>query len=127
MEDRKSETQKFIIELKREWRTLWEDRFDDRVRAEGIANQDYPRLHVERGLVITATRDFKSPDFVEILQSHNVIPNPSVGGWGKFIRDSISKKKLSVKRGRSVPFEPERVGEQQRRKGGRGWLHLSAR
>ncbi len=127
MEQRKSENQKFISELKKEWRTLWDDRFDDRVRAEGIANQDYPRLHVERGLVITATRDFKSLDFVEILHSHNVISNPSVGGWGKFIRDSISKKKLSTKRGRSVPSEPERVGEQQRKKGGRGWLHLSAR
>lgn len=116
--------QTFIDELKKEWRVLWRDRIDDRVRAEGIANEDYPRLDVERGLVIVATRDYKPPDFVEILQRHNLAPpSPSVGGWGKFIRDVLSKQKRITKRRRQAPLEPDRKEKQQRKKGGRGWLH----
>jgi len=114
----------FIDELKREWRVLWRDRFDDRVRAEGIASRDYPGLCVERGLVIVATRAYKPLDFLEILRRHNLVPpGPSVGGWGKFVRDVISKQKRFTRRG-PVSSKPRRKERQQRKKGGRGWLHL---
>ena len=119
----------FVDELKGQWKLLWRNRIDDKVRAEGIANQDYSNLFVEQGTVIVATRDFKPPDFVEILQRHVssdaeklVPPDPAVGGWGKFIRSAISKRK-SVARKRAPP-EPDRKRDQQLKKGGRGWLHF---
>ena len=118
----------FVDELRGQWKSLWRNRIDDKVRAEGIANQDYSNLFVEQGTVIVATRDFKPPDFVEILQRHVtsdaetlVPPTPAVGGWGKFIRSAISKRK-SVARRRAPP-EPDRKRDQQLKKGGRGWLH----
>jgi hypothetical protein len=119
----------FVDELKGQWKLLWRNRIDDKVRAEGIANQDYSNLFVEQGTVIVATRDYKPPDFVEILQRHVssdaeklVPPDPAVGGWGKFIRSAISKRK-SVARKRAPP-EPDRKRDQQLKKGGRGWLHF---
>ena len=119
----------FVDELRVQWRLLWRDRIDDKVRAEGIANQDYSRLFVERGTVIIATRDYKPPDFVEILQQHissdaerMVPPNPTVGGWGKFIRSAISEQRRLARR--RVWQEPDRKKGQQRKKGGRGWLHF---
>lgn len=121
----------FVAELRNEWKALWREHIDDRVRAEGIANRDYSKLFVDCGLVIVATRDYKPLDFVEILQQHipleasdRVIPpNPSVGGWKKFIRDFISKQKRFTKRGRPIPSEVKHKGKQQLKKGGRGWLH----
>jgi len=122
----------FVDELKEQWNLLWRDRIDDKVRAEGIANQDYSKLFVERGTVIIATRDCKSPDFVEILQQHLssdaekiVPPNPIVGGWGKFVRSVLSKQKGSTRR--SDPLKPDRKNDQQLKKGGRGWLHFRIR
>jgi len=126
-----SELKEFVDELRGQWKLLWRNRIDDKVRAEGIASQDFSKLFVEQGTVIVATRDYKPPDFVEILQRHVssdaeklVPPNPAVGGWGKFIRSSISKRK-SVAR-RWAPPEPKRKG-QQPKKGGRGWLHFRMR
>lgn len=119
-----TDRQMFIDELKKEWRVLWRDRVDDRVRAEGIASQDYPRLCVERGLVIVATRDYEPPDFLEILRRHNLVPPGSpVGGWGRFIRDFVSKQRRFTRR-EPVSSKPERREKQQRKKSGRGWLHL---
>jgi len=94
------------------------------VRAEGLASQDYPGLYVERGLVIVAMRDYKPPDFLEILRRHNLVPSdPSVGGWGRFIRDFVSKQRRFAGR-RPVSSKPGCGEKQQRKKGGRGWLHL---
>ena len=122
----------FVDELKGQWKLLWRNRIDDKVRAEGIANQDYSNLFVEQGTVIVATRDYKPPYFLEILQRHVssdaeklVPPDPAVGGWGKFIRSAISKRK-SVARKRAPP-EPDRKRDQQLKKGGRGWLHFRMR
>lgn len=122
----------FADELKKQWRTLWRSRIDDRVRAEGIADKDYSLLFVERGLVVVATRSYKPLDFVEILQRHMppevydhvVPPSPSVGGWGKFVRHFMSKQKRFTRRGRPIPSEPKRKKKQQCKKGGRGWLHF---
>ena len=125
------EWKELVEELKRQWGTLWRERIDDKVRAEGIANKDYEKLFVERGLVVVATRDFKPLNFAEVLEKHKrpdmvsgVPPNPSVGGWGKFVRNVLSKEKRLTRRVRPAPPEPKRDEKQQRKKGGRGWLHL---
>ncbi len=121
----------FLDELKKEWKILWRDAIEDKVRAEGIANRDYSLLFVDRGLVINATRDFRPLDFLEILQRHKpansgrdvIPPSPSVGGWGRFIRNVLSGQKRLTKRGRPVPSEPKWKQKQQLKKGGKGWLH----
>jgi len=125
------EWNELLGELRRQWATLWRERIDDKVRAEGIANKDYDKLFVERGLVILATRDFKPLSFSEVLERHKpsdidggVSPSPSVGGWGKFVRNVLSKEKRLTKRVRRTPPEPKRDEKQQLKKGGRGWLHL---
>jgi len=124
------EWRNFVEDLKKDWKTMWRDRIDDKVRAEGIANRDYSRLFVERGTIVIATRDYKPPNFVEILEQHKppdaerlVPPSPSVGGWGKFIRSVLSKQKRFTRRRRPEPGLG-RKKKQQLKKGGRGWLHF---
>jgi hypothetical protein len=120
----------FVDSLRERWTVLWRDRIDDRVRAEGVASEDYDLLFVDQGTVIVATRDYEPPKFREILERHaekkqpgrEVAPNPWVGGWGKFIRDVISKQERFTRRGRPFPSEPEKE-KQQLKKRGKGWLH----
>lgn len=121
----------FVKELKEQWKTLWRERIDDKLRAEGIADKDYGMLFVERGTVIFATRKFKMLSFREILQLHGVVdvdrvlgPSPSVGGWGKFIRTFISSQQSSKRKKRALQYFEEEKQKQQLKKGGRGWLHL---
>lgn len=121
-----------VNELKIEWKRLWRERIDDKIRAEGIANRDYSKLFVERGLVIVATKDYKPLNFREILQKHippdirdrAIPPHPAVGGWRKFIRNYICKPQEFTRRGRPIPKEAKNNGKQQLKKGGRGWLHF---
>jgi len=117
-------------EVKEEWRLLWRRRIDDKVRAEGMADQNFSLLAVERGTVIAATRDFKALNLKEILRSYNVQnvervigPHPSDGGWTKFAKTVLNKQTRTQKfRDES---RPERRGKNaQLKKGGRGWLHL---
>jgi len=123
-------SKELVEELKKEWKTLWRERIDDKFRAESIAEKDYSRLFVERGTVIFATKNFRMLSFREILQLHGVVdvdrvvgPHPSVGGWGKFIRTVIANQQSSRRKKRtSQYFEAERK-RQQLKKGGRGWLH----
>jgi hypothetical protein len=130
-----SEWKEFVDEVKAQWKMLWRERIDDKIRAEGIANREYSELFVEQGLVVIATRDYKPPDFFEILHRHMspemisavVPPHPSVGGWRKFIKGFISKPKQFTRRGRPIPQEVKRRGKQQLKKGGRGWLHFKLR
>lgn len=124
------EKKEFIEGVRRQWKAMWQRRIDDRLRAEGIADEDYSLLFVERGTVIMATRKFKPPDFFEILQRHNgndvmdvVPPSPYVGGWGKFIRTVLKKQQCFGRRRRRRP-ERVRKERQQLKKGGRGWLHF---
>jgi len=124
-----SELKEFVDELRGEWKLLWRERIDDRVRAEGIAKREYSKLYVEKGTVIVATRDYKPPDFVEILKQHIasdaeklVPPNPAIGGWGKFMKGVLRKQRGLARR--LAPPEPERKEGQQLKKGGRGWLHF---
>jgi hypothetical protein len=129
----KAPVQVLVDDVRGEWRLLWRDRIDDRVRAEGIANRDYSLLFVERGRVIVATRDFKQMDLREILRLHEVDnverfvpPHPSVGGWGKFARTVLNKQKRAQKWRESTPSRNCRESLQSK-KGGRGWLHQRMR
>jgi len=118
-----------VDDVKVAWKLLWHSRIDDKVRAEGIASQDYSLLFVERGTVIVATRDFKPLSLKEILLLHRiqnvervVPPHPSVGGWGKFARTVLNKQKRARRWEKPVPRR-NRKKNLQVKKGGRGWLH----
>jgi len=116
-------------EIKAEWKLLWQGRIDDKVRAEGMADRSFSLLAVERGTVISATRDFKELSLKAILRSYDVLnvervvgPHPSVGGYTKFARTVLNKQTRVQQCG--VEKQPERHGKNaQLKKGGRGWLH----
>ena len=120
-----------VDEVKSQWKRMWQERFDDHVRAEGIACDGYEKLFVEKGTVLFATRNFKVLTLREILELHKVenaerlVPaDPHLGGWGKFVRANItngSSRKRSKRR--EVVLETERH-RQHLKKGGRGWLHI---
>jgi hypothetical protein len=126
-----NEKKQFIDEFKSQWKSMWRDRLDDKVRAEGIADKDYSLLSVDRGTVIIATRKFRLLDFRELLRNYElarageiIVPlNPSVGGWGKFVRTALISQN-STRRGRQAPPKLDRSSDQQLKKGGRGWLHI---
>jgi hypothetical protein len=125
-----SPQKEMVEELKTEWKKLWQERFDDHVRAEGIAISDYSSLFVDQGTIIHATRDFKALNFKEILERHQVEnvdrfvqPSPQVGGWNKFIKTEITKQKPQRTK-RAASYCPEKKEPQQSKKGGRGWLHI---
>jgi hypothetical protein len=116
-----------VEELKNQWIRLWQERVDDKVRAEGMATADYCGLFVEKGTVIHATRDFKALNFREILEQNQIAnaeryvpPSPQVGGWKKFIRTNIANQAC---RKRRADLYREEKREKQPKKGGRGWLH----
>lgn len=118
-----------VEEIKAEWKSLWQSRIDDKVRAEGMAERSFSLLSVERGTVISATRDFKELNLKAILRSHNIEnveqvvgPNPSDGGYAKFAR-TVLNKQTRVQQFKAEK-QPEIHGKNaQLKKGGRGWLH----
>ena len=124
-------TQKEIVEeLKVQWKQLWHERVDDKLRAEGIATDDYSKLFVEKGTIIHATRDYKVLNFREILQLHEIVdvdriipPSPQIGGWGKFIKTNITNQKPR-RNNRASHYRMDKKQKQQLKKSGRGWLHL---
>ena len=120
----------FVEELKVEWKRLWNERVDDKVRAEGVAVNDYSSLFIDQGTVIHATRDFKALNFEDILEQHEVSnaeryipPNPHVGGWGKFVKDNITTNQQSKKKKSAEFFVEAKAEKQHLKKNGRGWLH----
>ena len=120
-----------VAELKERWRSLWRERIDDKGRAEGIAYNDYPKLFVEKGTVIFATKRFKPLSFREILEQHRIVdadrvvpPSPLVGGWGKFIRTVIARRRPSERVKETRQYLEGKKKRQHLKKGGRGWLHL---
>lgn len=119
----------FRRSLKEEWKSLWRERIDDKVRAEGIANRDYDMLLLDRGTIIFASRDARLPSFREIFEAWvppsmmNVVPpDPSVGGWRKFIKTEFKKVGLRKRRYDRRKGTNEKRS-QQLKCGGRGWLH----
>jgi hypothetical protein len=124
-------SKEIVEELKEQWRKLWGERIDDKVRAEGIANEDFSKLFVDKGEVIFATRNFKMLNFREILEFHKVVdidriipPSPQVGGWGKFIRTVIANKNSSDRVKQTRQYLESKKQKQQLKKSGRGWLHF---
>ena len=118
-----------VEELKAEWKRLWQEHLDDKVRAEGVATDDYSSLFVEKGTVIQATKDYKALNFREIIEQHQITnldryipPNPNVGGWAKFIKTNISHKH-SQKKIRKNFFNEKKGKNPCPKKSGRGWLH----
>jgi hypothetical protein len=123
-------TKETIEELKVQWKKLWQERVDDKIRAEGIATADYCDLFVEKGTIIHATRDYKALNFKEILEQHQIAsvdrfipPNPQIGGWTKFIKTNITSLQPR-RRKRASLYCADKKEKQQPKKGGRGWLHL---
>jgi hypothetical protein len=122
--------QKEIVEeLEVQWKKLWQERLDDKVRAEGVAIDDYCKLFVVKGTIIHATRNFKALSFKEILEQNQIAnaerfipPSPQVGGWAKFVKTSITVQKPQRSRRAELYCEPVKE-KQQLKKGGRGWLH----
>jgi len=124
--------QEIINELKAQYKMLWRERIDDKVRAEGIANKDYCMLFVEKGTVIFATRDFKPLSFKEILHKHKVVgvdrivpPSRHVGGWGKFVRTEIVGQKRRGRVRQTRQCLDDKKQRQHLKKGGRGWVHFT--
>ncbi len=120
----------FVDQLKVEWKKLWRERVDDKVRAEGIAIDNYDSLFIDKGTIIHATRDFKALNFKDILDEYQIqnseryIPaNPQVGGWTKFIKENITSKKQKNRKLAEL-YQPQKVEKQQLKQNGRGWLHL---
>jgi hypothetical protein len=119
----------FVDELKGEWKKLWRERVDDKVRAEGIAVANYTRLFIDKGTVIHATRDFKALNFKDILEQHAIQdadryipPDPHVGGWGKFVKTHITNQPRS--RRKTDKYALIVKEHQPPKKNGRGWLHI---
>jgi hypothetical protein len=116
-----------VEELKGEWKKLWREKHNDKVRAEGVAVNDYSALFVDKGTIIHASRDFKVLNFRDILEQHEIpeqyLPvNPAVGGWTKFVKENITKKQVPSKKRDELFFDGKKV-KQQPKKNGRGWLH----
>jgi hypothetical protein len=124
-----------VEKLRAEWKLLWSNRFDDKIRAEGVSAENYAALRVERGTVIHATRDFKALDLREVLQQNNVKdadrfvqPHKEVGGWTKFAKKEIipntpRSQRLAIKN--QIRAQTKKPANQQQKKGGRGWLHTT--
>jgi hypothetical protein len=115
--------------VRAEWKLLWQSRIDDKVRAEGMADRCFSLLSVERGTVISATRDYKELSLKEIFRSHEIEnveqvvgPHPSVGGWTKFAR-TVLNKQARVHQFRAEKQPEPQMKNAQLKKGGRGWLH----
>ncbi|MFX0203989.1 MAG: hypothetical protein ACFFCW_48445 [Candidatus Hodarchaeota archaeon] len=90
----------FVREVKKEWKLLWNEKFDDSIRSEGVALKDYPLLFVEKGLVVYTSKGCCIDRFEKIVAKHeNELdvkfispPDPKEGGYGKFIREVIKKQ-----------------------------------
>jgi len=117
---------KLLRELRSDWAKLWRTKYDDDARAENVSSREFERLFVERGEVINATRDYKPLSFGEILARHigpelacRVDPEPTTGGWTKFIREHVQKLKAE----KEEQLKGERDIPKQQRKRGHGWLN----
>ncbi len=119
-----------VEELRVQWKKLWQERVDDKIRAEGVATADYCDLFIEKGTIIHATRNFKALNFKEILEQHQIEnserfipPNPHIGGWTKFIKTNVTNN--WSRKNNSIEFylDENKSEKQQLKKGGRGWLH----
>lgn len=125
----RSQTEIVLDDVIEEWKALWRDRCNDKVKAEAMANRDFSLLRIERGTVIAAPRAFKPLDLRNILKNHracdvsHVVPlHPSTGGWRKFAR-TVLIRQSRARVGKRSSQKRSRERYLQRKKCGRGWLH----
>lgn len=105
-----------------EWHDLWQSKKDDEIIAESISAKKYAWLEVEKGEIIRDSKHLNI-DFQTILEKNygiddaaKINPDPSIGGYKKFIKDNFTKRK--------IPRETPKIKadlNQPQRKGGRGW------
>jgi hypothetical protein len=120
-----------ITQIRKEWKELWSQKFEDDLIAEDIARRDYPLLFIEQGTVVRATRKYRHIEFDDIIEKHqkslgsNLInpPHPEIGGWGKFIKTKIRKPSSLRNMDRKQHSINIKSKKQHEKKGGRGWLH----
>jgi len=123
------EQDEFHKKLKKEWKLMWTERFDDRTKGEGIVTRDHPLIFMDRGSVIFASRDVKTPTFSEIVElwaarGSIYAPQPAVGGWGKFIRTQL--RSASHSRARKFASDLFNLKANQcKKKHAKGWLHIT--
>jgi hypothetical protein len=128
-EDRAKARKELVEKLKSQWSLLWNERYNDKVRAEGVSSTDYASLRVERGTIVHATRDYKALSFREILEQNLaedaerfIQPDAQEGGWGKFVKTKIAVQRVRREMDNAQSTAKKR-GVLQSKKGGRGWLH----
>jgi len=107
---------------KDEWHDLWQSKKDDEIIAESISAKKYAWLEVEKGEIIRDSKHLNI-DFQTILEKNygiddaaKINPDPSIGGYKKFIKENFTERK--------IPREAPRIKadlNQLQRKGGRGW------
>ena len=112
-------------ELKEAWASLWNLKYDDPIAAEGVSLTDFPRLFVEGGEIMYATKDYKPISFREVLEKYfesetmnRISIDPRVGGWKKFSRTHFPAMQMKRERPK---FRVDL--SQHQRKGGDGWLN----
>ena len=125
----RAERDDFRQKVKEEWSSMWRERFDDRVKAEGIATKDYAHLFMERGFVVFASREARMPNLSEIMdywasEGKIYAPSSSEGGWGRFIRAHMRKDAHFRARAFRGEVADDKKAKPQLKKGGRGWLHV---
>jgi hypothetical protein len=124
-----------VEKLKHEWKLMWSNRFDDKIKAEGVSADSYAMIKVDRGTIIHATRDYKALDFREVLEQNSVKdtdrfvqPHKEEGGWAKFAKQKIipnTPRSQRIEVRRQLEAEAKKKTNQQPKKGGRGWLHTT--
>jgi ABC-type sulfate transport system substrate-binding protein len=119
-----------VEQIRVEWKRLWSERHEDKLRAEGIANNDYSALYIDRGTIIHATRDFKVLNFKDILKQHDIEnpdryiqPDKQIGGWNKFVKDNITKQSSSRKTTNLIAKPNNQKQPTPQKQNSRGWLH----
>ncbi len=134
MSDIEKDFKVFVENLRGEWKLMWQNMLEDKVRAEGIATKDYEQLFVERGQILFATKDFKPVEFRAILEAYltpeaaeRANPNSHIGGIHKFIRENITKNNDSKRKHVRRRFSEPKKKHQHLKHGGKGWLHYSMR
>ena len=116
-----------VEEIKTEWKRLWNERRDDKTRAEGIATNNYTNLFIDQGTIIHATRDFKILNLKDILKQHEIQntdryiqPDKQTGGWNKFVKDNIHQPTKTKHQNQPQTKQPQNKQTTNQR----GWLHI---
>ena len=110
--------------IKEEWDILWNTKFYDKDRSEGVSSKKFNLLSVEVAQVLHDSRGSSMPSLDDILEdlvgkevSDRVVTYPNVGGWNKFAKTTFPPRKAHER------IKINKKKTQQQRKGGRGWLN----